>query len=64
VLTGEPVLMTSSKEQAAEFRQRAASCLQVAERMSLEEHRKRMMEMAEHWFELAKRAETETEESK
>ena len=54
--------MTSSKEQAAEFRRQAATCLQVAQRMSLEEDRKRMVEMAEHWFELARRAETETEE--
>ena len=35
--------MTSSKEQAAEFRRRAAACLEVAKRMSLEEDRIRMM---------------------
>jgi hypothetical protein len=55
-------IMTSSKEKAAEFRRQAAACLEVAERMSLEEDRARMIEMAEHWFELARRAEAESEE--
>jgi hypothetical protein len=55
--------MTSSKEKAAEFRRQATLCREVAERMSLEEDRARMIEMAEHWLELAKRAETETEQS-
>jgi response regulator RpfG family c-di-GMP phosphodiesterase len=55
--------MTSSKEKAAEFRRQAALCREVAERMSLEEDRVRMIKMAEHWLELAKRAETETDES-
>ena len=53
--------MSSSKEQAAEFRRQAAACLEVAQRMSLEEDRKRMIEMAEHCFELARRVEAETE---
>jgi len=48
--------MSSSKEQAAEFRRQAAACIE------LEEDRKRMMEMADHWCELARRAEIETEE--
>jgi hypothetical protein len=55
-------IMTSSKEKAAEFRRQAAACLEVAQRMSLEEDRARMIEMAEHWFELARRAEVETGE--
>jgi hypothetical protein len=51
-----------TKEKAAEFRRQAGACLEVAERMSLEEDRVRMVKMAEHWFELARRAEAETEE--
>jgi hypothetical protein len=55
-------LMTSSKERAAEFRRQGFACIEVAKRMSLEEDRERMIETAEHWFQLARRAETETEE--
>jgi hypothetical protein len=44
-------------DKATEYRRLAASCLQVAERMSLADDRLRMMEMAQHWLDLARRAE-------
>jgi hypothetical protein len=53
--------MTSSKEMAAEFRRQAAICLDVAQRISLKEDKERMMQVAEHWLELAKRAEAEAD---
>ena len=53
--------MTSSKEKAAEFRRQAAICLDVAQRISLKEDQKQMMQVAEHWLELAKRAEAEAD---
>jgi len=46
---------------AAEYRRQAAACLEVAERMSLRDDRARMLEMAQHWLELAQRAEAEGE---
>jgi hypothetical protein len=51
--------MTSSKEKAAEFRRRAAICIDVAQRMSLREDQEQMLQVAEHWLELARRAEAE-----
>jgi hypothetical protein len=54
-------IMTSSKERAAEFRRQASACFAEAERMSLKEDRARMIGIAEHLVELAKRAEAETE---
>jgi hypothetical protein len=51
------MLMTSSKEKAAEFRRQAAICFDVAQRISLKEEQERLMKVAEHWLELAKRAE-------
>ena len=54
-------LMTSSKEKAAEFRRQAAICFDLAQRISLKEDRERMMQVAEHWLELAKRAEAEVD---
>jgi cobalamin-dependent methionine synthase I len=53
------MLMTSSKEKAAEFRRQAAICFDIAQRISLKEDQERMMQVAEHWLELAKRAEAE-----
>jgi hypothetical protein len=55
------MLMTSSKEKAAEFRRQAAICFEVAQRISLKEEQERMMQVAEHWLELAKRAEAEVD---
>jgi hypothetical protein len=55
--------MTSSKERAAEFRRRAAACLEVAERMSLTEDKtQQMVQVAERLLELARRVEEETKE--
>jgi len=49
--------MKNGKDKAAEYRREAASCLEVAERMSLSADRARMMEMAQRWLDLAKKAE-------
>jgi hypothetical protein len=49
--------MPKDKDDAAEYRRLAASCLQVAERMSFKEDRTRMIEMAQRWLDLAKQAE-------
>ena len=54
--------MTSSKEKAAEFRRQAAICFDLAQRISLKEEQERMMQVAEHWLELAKRAEAEADQ--
>ena len=51
--------MPSAKEKAAQFRKWAAECLEVAERMSLKDEKARMIANAEHWLQLARRAETE-----
>ena len=53
--------MTSSKEKAAEFRRQATICFDLAQRISLKEDKERMMQVAEHWLELAKRAEAEAD---
>jgi len=39
----------------------AASCIEVAERMSLHADRDRLLEMAQHWLDLARKAEAEGE---
>jgi hypothetical protein len=44
-------------DKAAEYRRQAASCIQVAERMSVTDDRLRMMEMAQRWLDLARQAE-------
>jgi hypothetical protein len=49
----------NGKDKAAEYRRHAANCLEVAERMSLDTDRLRMMEMAQLWLDLAKKAEEE-----
>jgi hypothetical protein len=49
--------MPNVNSKAAEYRKLAASCLEVAERMSFKADRARMMEMAQRWLELAKQAE-------
>jgi hypothetical protein len=54
--------MTSSKEKAAEFRRQAAICFDVAQRISLKDDQgEKMLQVAEHWLELAKRADAETD---
>jgi len=39
--------MAASKDKAEEYRREAASCLEVAERMSVHADRARMLEMAQ-----------------
>jgi len=46
--------MSDENLQAAEFRQQAKRCFEVAERLSVREDRKRMMEMARRFLELAR----------
>jgi hypothetical protein len=54
-------VMKNSKEKAAEFRRQAAISFDLAQRISLKEDQERMMQVAEHWLELAKRAEAEAD---
>ena len=49
--------MKSSKERAAEYRRKAAECLEIAAQMSLNADGKQMRAMAERWAELAARLE-------
>ena len=49
--------MGDDQDKAAEYRRKAAMCLTVAERMSLDSDRAMMLEMAQNWLELAQRAE-------
>ena len=51
--------MGDSNDKAAEYRRMAASCLEVAERMSLDADRARLLEMARQWLDLAREAEAE-----
>ena len=46
---------------ASEYRRLAAECLQIANNMSLNAERARLMEMAQKWLELAQKAEAEGE---
>lgn len=48
--------MRAPKDQAAEYRKQAAGCLEVAERMSLESDKQRMIDMSLYWLELAEKA--------
>jgi hypothetical protein len=53
--------MHERRQKAAEFRSRAALCLEVAERMSLREDRDRMIAMAQHFLTLAGQEEGKTD---
>jgi hypothetical protein len=48
--------MLARKDKAAEYRKEAAACLEVAERMSLEVDKQRMLDMALRWLDLAEQA--------
>jgi hypothetical protein len=48
-----------ARDKAAEYRRHAASCLEVAERMSLVDDRVRMTEMAQNWLDLAEKFDAE-----
>jgi len=51
--------MDGAQNKAAEYRRRAASCLEVARRISLRDHRERVLQMAEQLLALAEEAEAE-----
>jgi hypothetical protein len=53
--------MGDSQSKAAEYRKKAVACLEIAERMSLNADRALMLEMAQQWLELARRAEAEAQ---
>jgi hypothetical protein len=48
--------MLAPENKAAEYRREAASCLEVAERMSLEADKQRMLDMALRWLDLAEQS--------
>ena len=48
----------AGNDKTKEYRKMAASCIEVAQRMSLKDDRVRMMEMAQRWLDLAQQAET------
>jgi hypothetical protein len=50
--------MQKPNDKTEEYRKMAASCIEVAQRMSLKDDRVRMMEMAQRWLDLAQQAET------
>jgi hypothetical protein len=51
--------MGAREDKAAEYRKKAAECLDIAEQMSLISDRALMLEMAQQWLELARRLEAE-----
>jgi hypothetical protein len=51
----------NAQDRAARYRREAKACLEVADRVSLRSDRVRMMEMAEGWLQLARKAEAEAE---
>jgi hypothetical protein len=53
--------MWNRSKDAAEFRQRAADCVEIAKRMSLAQDREAMMDAAQSWLRAAEQAERETE---
>ncbi len=56
--------MSSERDKAPQYRQHAKACLELAERMSPASERTRILEMAQHWLELATRAEMQAAMSK
>lgn len=42
---------------AAEYREKANRCIEIAEQMSLHKDRDLMLDMAKHWLDLARQAE-------
>ncbi|HEU5273606.1 MAG TPA: hypothetical protein VFU97_08100 [Xanthobacteraceae bacterium] len=55
------MVMSDPQQKAAELRRHAALCVAIAERMSLREHRDRMMDMAKRFLELAQKADANPE---
>jgi hypothetical protein len=52
--------MSGRETKAAEFRRQAALCLEVAERLSLQDDRERVLEMAKRFLDLALKEEGKT----
>jgi len=50
----------AADDKAKRYREQAKACLDAAERMSLDDDRARMLQMAQQWLELAIKAEKET----
>jgi hypothetical protein len=46
----------SARERAEDYRKEAQTCMDLAAKMSLRTDRARMIEMAQHWIDLAERA--------
>ena len=49
--------MADERTKAAEYLREAATCIAVAERMSVAPDRQRMVEMAQRWLNMAKEVE-------
>ena len=54
-------VMGDPQDKAAEYRQQAAACLEVAYRMSLDADRALLLEMAKRWLDLARQAQADAE---
>jgi hypothetical protein len=48
--------MRAPQDEAAEYRKQAAACVEVAERMSLNSDKQRMIDMSLYWLSLAEKA--------
>jgi hypothetical protein len=48
---------TDRRQDAAEYRRKANLCFEIARQMSLQKDRHLMLEMAQHWLDMARRAE-------
>ena len=51
--------MDTRENKAVEYRRKAAACLEIARQMSLHKDRELMLEMANHWLDMARRAEAQ-----
>lgn len=56
-----PSALETPSTKAARYRLEAKASIEVAERMTLREDRRQMMEMAQRWIEMAQEAEAEGE---
>jgi hypothetical protein len=54
--------MSEREYKAAEYRRQAAMCLEIAERISLDDDRARVMEMAKRFLDLAREEEGNTDD--
>jgi hypothetical protein len=55
------MVMSDWQQNAAEFRRYATLCVKIAQRMSLRDNRDRMMEMAQHFQQLAQKEDAKAE---